>query len=58
MQWKKVQKIDNNLTSTHFPRRDFFMLETPAQLFWKSQNYAPVNIFQDQKFENATMAHC
>ena len=34
------------------------MLETPAQLFWKSQNYAPVNNFKGQKFENATMAHC
>ena len=34
------------------------MLETPAQSFLKSQNYAPVKNFQDQKFENATMAHC
>ena len=30
------------------------MLETPAQSFWKSRNYAPVKNFQDQKFENAT----
>ena len=30
---RKVQDIDNNLTFTHFPRRDFFMLETPAKSF-------------------------
>ena len=42
MQWKKVQDINNNLTSMLFPRRDFFMLDTPAKSFWKSQNYAPV----------------
>ena len=58
MQWKKVQDIDNNLTSRHFPRKDFFMLETPVQSFWKSQNYATVKNFQIQKFQNATMTHC
>ena len=32
------------------------MLETPAKSFYKSQNYAPVKNFKDEKFENATMA--
>ena len=31
---------------------------TPAKSVWKSQDYAPVKTFQDQKFENATLTHC
>ena len=42
----------------HFPRREFFMLKTPAKSFFKGRNYAPFKNFQDQKYENATMAHC
>ena len=34
------------------------MLETPAKLFYKGRNYAPFKNFQDQKYENATMALC
>ena len=34
------------------------IIETPAKSFSKSQNYAPVKNFQDQKFQNATMAPC
>ena len=55
---RNVQDLHNNLNFTHFPSRDFFMLETPAKSFQKSQNYAPVKNLQDQKFEKATMAHC
>ena len=54
---RNIQDIHNNLTATHFPRRDFFILETPAKSFLKGRNYASFKYFQDQKYENATMAH-
>ena len=34
------------------------MLETLAKSFLKGRNYAPFKNFQDQKYENATMALC
>ena len=49
---RKVLDIHNTLTSTHFPRRDFFTLETPAKSFYKGRNYPPFKNFQDQKYEN------
>ena len=35
---RKIQDIDNNLTSTHLPRRDFFLLETPPKSVKKGRN--------------------
>ena len=34
------------------------MLETPAKSFYKGRNYALFKNFQDQKYENATIALC
>ena len=48
------QQADIHALST----QRFFRLQTPAKSFQKDRNYPPFKNFQDQKYENAIMAHC
>ena len=58
MQYMKKRRYPQQSDIQTLSTYRFFMLETPAKSFKKSRNYAPFKNFQDQKYENATMAHC
>ena len=58
MQWKKGTRYQQQCDIHALSTQRFFYAWHTRKVILESQNYAPVKNFQDQKFENATMAHC